>query len=307
MSHTHDATHCPPCALHNRDKQDANSFFSVSRCQRLGKECFSRPPAPPRIKKRPKRSRVAELEKRLNELSSQVGNAAAQPRLPTPENEKILPGKAVGKGSEIVNFEHLFPPATSTSPMLDDAATTASSPAETVKKPAKSSSAPRQLWDNEAFQHMDSLWPQPDEAGPMLDEFRDMWEGVFPFIILPRGLSPEQVRDRRPFLWKAVMMVTCFFDGARQVKLGEQLLADIARASMVEGVRTLDLLQGLQLLIAWFHYAVKGTQLTNLLFLARSMCVSLNSAGCEPLPAGGMYSNLDPLRAYAATYYLNTL
>jgi len=268
------------------------------RCQRLGKECFSRPPAPPRIKKRPKRSRVAELEKRLNELSSQVGSSSQQPRLPTPESAADKAAKPVGKGSDIVSFEHLFPPATSTSPMDD--ATSASSPVEATKKP-------RQPWDNEAFQHLDSLWPLPEEAGALLDWFRDTWETVFPFIIIPRDLSSEEIRDRRPFLWKAAMMVSCFFDGARQVKLGETLLADIARASMVEGVKTLDLLQGLQLLIGWFHYAVKGTQLTNLLFLARSMCVNLSSIGAEPLPAGARYSNLDPLRAYAATYYLNTL
>lgn len=204
----------------------------------------------------------------------------------------------MGKGSDIVSFEHLFPPATSTS-TVDDA-TSASSPVEAAKKP-------RQPWDNEAFQHLDSLWPLPEEASALLDQFRDTWEGVFPFIIIPQDLPSEQVRDRRPFLWKAIMMVSCFFDGARQVKLGETLLADIARASMVEGVKTLDLLQSLQLLVGWFHYALKGTQLTNLLFLARSMCVNLSSIGAEPLHPGARYSNLDPLRAYAATYYLNTL
>lgn len=47
------------------------------------------------------------------------------------------------------------------------------------------------------------------------------------------------------------MMVGCFFDGARQVRLGKELLADIGKAMILDGVKSLDVLQGLQLLIAW--------------------------------------------------------
>ena len=55
-----------------------------------------------------------------------------------------------------------------------------------------------------------------------------------------------------------------------------------------------------------FHYALKGSQLTNLLFLARSMCVNLgfkdtNDQGEDQTDV------LDNMRAYAGTYYVNTL
>lgn len=91
----------------------------------------------------------------------------------------------------------------------------------------------------------------PDEATILLDEFHEMFEHLFPFIVVSKELSSEELRDRRPYLWKAIMMVAVLFDGARQVKLGEELLAEITRASMLEGVKTLDLLQSLQLLIGW--------------------------------------------------------
>lgn len=56
-----------------------------------------------------------------------------------------------------------------------------------------------------------------------------------------------------------------------------------------------------------FHYALKSTQLTNLLFLARAMCVNLSSSGLGPTQDDSSYANMDNLRAYAGTYYLNTL
>ncbi|KGQ12688.1 hypothetical protein BBAD15_g1564 [Beauveria bassiana D1-5] len=291
---------CTTCAKAKARCIPGNSDADkCERCQRLNKECYSRPPAPPRIKKRPKRSRVAELEKRLNELSSQVGQGHA--RLPTPEDaatseRATSSAKTVRSGDlqsdlvEIVNLQHWFPnPASSPGAAKD-------------KSPASPAG-----WEAEAFQHMESIWPLPEDAAALLAEYHELWADTFPFIVVPRDMSSEDLRDRRPFLWKGMMLTASFFDAARQTRLGGEMLSDIARAAVVEGVKTLDLLQGMQLLIAWYQYAVKGHQLTNLLFLARSMCVNLSSPSCEPLPSDARYSQLDPLRAYTATYYMNTI
>lgn len=56
-----------------------------------------------------------------------------------------------------------------------------------------------------------------------------------------------------------------------------------------------------------FNYAVKSTQLTHLLFLARSLCVSLSSKSEGPLLQEDKSEDLELMRAYAGTYYLNTL
>lgn len=65
-------------------------------------------------------------------------------------------------------------------------------------------------------------------------------------------MTALELREHRPFLWKAVMMVGCFLDGARQVKLGQELLAEIGRAAVIDGLNSLDLIQSLQMLIAWY-------------------------------------------------------
>lgn len=240
----------------------------------------------------------------MNELSSQVGQGHA--RLPTPDDAATNSERATSSAKtvksadlqsdlvEIVNLQHWFP-------------NLASSPGDGGEGGGKEKSASPAAWDAEAFQHMDSIWPLPEDATGLLADYHDLWAVTFPFIVVPPDMTSEDLRDKRPFLWKAIMLTATFFDAARQTRLGSELLSDIARAAVVEGVKTLDLLQGMQLLIAWYQYAVKGHQLTNLLFLARSMCVNLSSPNCDPLPSDARYSQLDPLRAYAATYYINTM
>ncbi|KAM0347101.1 hypothetical protein ACHAPU_005040 [Fusarium lateritium] len=103
------------------------------------------------------------------------------------------------------------------------------------------------------------------------------------------------------------MMVGCFLDGARQVKLGQELLSEIGRSAVIDGLNSLDLLQSLQMLVAWFHYALKGSQVTNLLFLARAICVNLKFKEDASLQGEEFDRNLEHMRIYVGTYYLNTL
>lgn len=96
-----------------------------------------------------------------------------------------------------------------------------------------------------------SLWPLPAEAEKLLHYFNTAMADLFPFIVVPQNMSEIQLRTRRPFLWKAVMLTATLWDGPRQVELGHKLLADIGNAAIVEGQQSLDILQGLMLLIAW--------------------------------------------------------
>ncbi|KAI9166735.1 Transcription factor himD [Paramyrothecium foliicola] len=272
---------------------------SYHRCHRLNKECSSRPPAPPRVKKRVKRSRVAELEKRLDELSSQfdqppplagTSETSTSTPPPAPAAHPNCAHKPLDKSVLGGPLVHIFTPP-------------ASSAAEAGTEKASG-------WECLASRAWHSLWPLPGEAEELMAFFDRGMAGLFPFVVIPKGVSEAELRTRRPFLWKAVMMSSSVWDGPRQVELGHKLLADISHSAIMEGQQSLDLLQGLMLLIAWFHYALKSTQLTNLLFLARSMCVNLGvKGGSMPtqVDSDTMVQNLHHLRAFAGTYYLNTL
>ncbi len=94
-------------------------------------------------------------------------------------------------------------------------------------------------------------WPEGDEADTLLDVYRKHLGHLFPFTVVPPHLTSAEMRARRPLLWKAVMMEACLFDGARQVALGKELLREISEAAFMKPQKNLDLLQGLQMLIAW--------------------------------------------------------
>lgn len=76
-------------------------------------------------------------------------------------------------------------------------------------------------------------------------------EPVFPFIVIPRHMNSEQLRKKRPYLWKAAMMQTLCLDASRQIPLGNELLNDIVTASFLQPKKSFDLLQGLEILVAW--------------------------------------------------------
>ncbi|KAJ4170041.1 hypothetical protein NW754_006182 [Fusarium falciforme] len=259
--------------------------LKCDRCHRLDKTCMSQTPAPPRPRKSPKLSKIAALEKRLEELSSHVRHdSSSRSPTPSPEAETEPVSERCSK-TDSWDFNHIFP--------LKQSADS-QAPHPPASEPGK-----RRPWD--------SWWPTPHEAELLLANYRNIHACLFPFVRVPEHLTALEVRENRPFMWKAIMMVGCFLDGARQVKLGEELLAEIGRAAVVDGLKSLDLLHGLQMLVAWFHYALKGSQVTNLLFLARSMCVNLTFKEDASLQGEAMERNLDHMRAYAGTYYLNTL
>ncbi|KAG6013597.1 hypothetical protein E4U43_007209 [Claviceps pusilla] len=265
------------------------------KCERLKKDCFSRPPAPPRVKKRPKRSRVAELEKRLNELSSQFegaqpsnvsssnasgSNASGSNAASSPTSRLCRPAER----SDMYSFEHLFP---SPSPTGDDG-------------------HEESAWSPEIMKELESPWPLPSEGEILLMVYREIFAELFPFVLIPREMSSIDLRSQRPLVWKAVMLSASIFDSTRQSKLGEELLADIGKALIVDGSRSLDMLQAMELLIGWWYFALKSPQVTNLLFLARSMCVNLSAMSYGSQGEDTKYGRLDHLRAYAGAYYLNT-
>ncbi|KKP06111.1 hypothetical protein THAR02_01807 [Trichoderma harzianum] len=218
-------------------------------CQRLNKECVSQRPAPPRAKKAPKRSRVAELEKRLDELSSQFvdGVVAVNPSRPKQPSSSLSTGpESVSNSStngqslterphgqrpqqrrqktkcdSIVTFEYLFP-----------------SP--------RSESAEASGWSSEAgsndYVAVDRLWPDAAEAEALLLQFHDTHAPLAPH-----------------------------------------------------------------------NFALRSAQLTNLLFLARSMSVNTANTGCLCGATGPTskdevrWGELEYARAYVGTYYVNAI
>ncbi|KAG8165697.1 hypothetical protein KVR01_004249 [Diaporthe batatas] len=337
------------------------------RCDRLNKPCSAQTPAPPRKRKAPKPTRVAELEKRLEDLSARVesrqqAQAQAQGRTPTPsegespaENSSNLSRAAkrakrspweVGPPQPAFGYIFGGEESGAASPTHDEdgrgASASASASASAAASRHRPSHSPvlshktpgvatpalrddgdkasrgsptylgRHDWSRSLAQggsQSGPEWPRGEEAEKRLAEYREHMEPIFPFIVIPRHMNSEQLRRERPYLWKAVMMQTLCLDAGRQIPLGNELLNDIVTACFVQPKKSFDLLQALEILVAWWHVKLQSFQITNLLYLMRSMCVSLGFSESQEAMNNQEHdsTSLEQKRAFTGVYYLVTM
>jgi len=273
---------------------------------------------------------VAELERRLEDLTSRLDSVSRQQvQQPSPpESTEAAPSpqpaaRCAGKWGGRPAFGHLFPGEKDPEPVAE-ACEGDSTPLNIVERILQqrreleqtdsASAGSSQPVDAAApeVQQQDTpseLWPCGEEAEQLLREYLGPVAELCPFVIVPAGFTSAQLRRARPFLWKGIMVQACFLDGTRQVTLGTQLVREISEAAMVKSQTTLDLLQGLQLLLAWFHFSINSVQTTTMLFLMRSVSAALGIG--EP-PKGvqpGEYTpaTLERMRAFLGVYYIVAL
>ncbi|KEY67657.1 hypothetical protein S7711_09077 [Stachybotrys chartarum IBT 7711] len=93
--------------------------------------------------------------------------------------------------------------------------------------------------------------PQQPSDKPRLDIFRECHLPCFPFIVFSPGTSPDQIRQERPVLWLGIRYATSILAAERK-QLDQKLRAVFAQKIVVEGERSMDLLQGLIVFLAWY-------------------------------------------------------
>ncbi|KAL1852818.1 hypothetical protein Daus18300_012062 [Diaporthe australafricana] len=326
------------------------------RCHRLNKPCSAQTPAPPRKRKAPKPTRVAELEKRLEDLSARVESRQALPPTPSDSGSPVgLAAESLGPAakkqrtwlvSQSPGFGYIFAGEDSEGQpeAQEDSVIRQRSPQRSPVPPQKTLGvATPVLWDDRdrtsrssSFNHKQRQWcgnnlphvlsaaassspqdtpkpgvewPSGEEAEQLLDEYREHMEPIFPFIVIPRHLNSEQLRKERPYLWKAAIMQTLCLDASRQIPLGNELLNEIVTSSFLQPKKSFDLLQSLEILVAWFHVKLQSFQITNLLYLMRSMCVSLGFSESQEAMKHQEHdsTSLEQKRAFTGVYYLVTM
>lgn len=279
---------CPP------DKADQKLGH---RCHRLNKPCSAQTPAPPRKRKAPKPTRVAELEKRLEDLSARVESRQALPPTPSDGGSPAGPAESLGPATKkqrpwLISgptpaFGYIFAGEDSEGQLeaREDGASRQRSPPSPVLPQKTLGVATPVLWDDRertsrssSFNHGQKQWcgnnlphvlvaagssgpqdrpkpgaewPSGEEADQLLGEYREHMEPIFPFIVIPRHLNSEQLRKERPYLWKAAIMQTLCLDASRQIPLGNELLNDIVTSCFLQPKKSFDLLQSLEILVAW--------------------------------------------------------
>lgn len=85
-----------------------------------------------------------------------------------------------------------------------------------------------------------------------LDIFRTHMAGYFPFVVIDKGISAQDLKRDKPFLFKTVIMAASYKDVSQQTTLGKEIIEYLSRRLLIEGEKNLDLLQGLLVYMSWY-------------------------------------------------------
>ena len=113
----------------------------------------------------------------------------------------------------------------------------------------------------------------PDESDEtLLSIYNNQLRSQFPFVVIPPGVSIAQLQQSRPFLAKVIRMVASI--RSRRSMWGQMraVLHHLSDAVIIRSERSLDLLQGIVVLLGYYHYyCLAHGQFNNLTHLTISM------------------------------------
>lgn len=122
-----------------------------------------------------------------------------------------------------------------------------------------------------------------EESEGLLHSYQHLLSPGLPFVVLPNGATAQSLYEQRPVLLRAISTVALFHDLPRQQSLVKDLIRDVGERMLLKGEKSMDLLQGIVVLIGWFHPHIFWChQLTNLIHLGISLTVEL---GLDRVPA----------------------
>lgn len=92
-----------------------------------------------------------------------------------------------------------------------------------------------------------------ERAETLVELYRSDMMPHFPFFILPAHLNGRLLRFDKPFLFLAILTVSCYHDPATQEQLGNQFKSMVSDKILLGGDECLSLehLQGLMIVLAW--------------------------------------------------------
>ena len=100
------------------------------------------------------------------------------------------------------------------------------------------------------------LEPDEHEVEILLLEFKTNLAEQFPFVVLDLDSTSQKLRHERPLLWKAIIVASSHRNSDRQMALGAILVEDLTMRLLLKAEKSLDLLQALLVLIAWYEISI---------------------------------------------------
>jgi hypothetical protein len=142
----------------------------------------------------------------------------------------------------------------------------------------------------------------------LLESYKTMID-FFPFVTLPRDSFCRDLIQQRPLLMFAILTVASYDSALLQLTLSHEF-RKVVMVKVMKGEKSLDLLQGLLVFIAWHHHYMDPQAVSiNMLI---QMCVGMaGDLGLDSIPtfASSPFQKQDSRdreakRAYLGCYYL---
>lgn len=131
-----------------------------------------------------------------------------------------------------------------------------STPIDSTQRPAEATSgnnasplAPLGTFSNTSI--ASDLNASVSEADELLTHFKTHFVRDFPFIVIPVNKSASELRQERPYLYEAILMVATYRKPTRQRAMANELLQNLTARIILNGESSLDLLQALLVFAAW--------------------------------------------------------
>ncbi|KAF2734531.1 hypothetical protein EJ04DRAFT_534776 [Polyplosphaeria fusca] len=294
---------CERCRKHKVRCVPSDAPGLCQRCQKARVECIEhvarRRPAKPRtVLQTP--SRVAEMEAKLDKLSAIVTAAST----PTTIHHPALPPLAT-LPSQVAEIAQRTPtpapiqPAVSAPPVLPN--------------PGSTPESAWSFWEsiNDTISGLGRLDPtlrsiNVTQMGQLLANWRTM-VNYFPFVALPQENFCRDLLQKRPILMFAVLTAASYDSTPKQLILAREF-RKVVMIKLMSGEKSLDLLQGLLVFIAWHHHYMDSKAVSVHMLL--QICTGIaGDLGLDGLSSAVSYRKEDMFgreakRAYLGCYYL---
>ncbi|RFU31464.1 hypothetical protein B7463_g4854, partial [Scytalidium lignicola] len=156
-----------------------------------------------------------------------------------------------------------------------------------------------------------------DVAGKYLQIYRTH-ASYFPFVVIHPHDTLYSLRQYKPFLLLSILTVSAKSNSPHQRRLEIELRQTLGTKVIVNGEKSLDLLQGLLVYLCWYHYYFdpERQQLYQLYKLAIAMAedleimgdglVSIHSGGDKQISPHTYHSSIEARRTFLGTYYISS-
>ncbi|KAE8142782.1 hypothetical protein BDV38DRAFT_267456 [Aspergillus pseudotamarii] len=253
------------------------------RCARLGKSCTYLDLPQTKRKHKAAPSRVEVLEKKVDQLMSQLAALTRQQNGQTSPDTSTPPTTDLGPSRD---------------PELDS--TDIATLLDAAKDPSHGLDPPI----SSVLEHQPSIVDRgllsEVEAERLVTAFQLDLVSKFPFVLVAHGETATRLRDREPFLFLCIVAATMGSAHPMRKTVAEEIMQHVTLRLVVRSERNLELLRGLLVHSAWYSYPAEKYHPRLLLLI--QFCVSiLYDLGLHRKPN----LNSDEQRALLGTYWLS--